>query len=826
MMGFGRIGITSSETLHSILDSYRDPFATDIDEMDSSSVFEEMIEGPKDRVSHNTQRAIKRVQELSHANAVTDGQRARMEIALHETAHKHHGSLVANVLAARPRGSAEAIEDDVRRIMHTVAKISRVARYDSEKLSDESDDSDKDVCARIPAAERGKYPWCKDQPDEITGDVMDLIRLITKGKAQEVVDRALKQRGYSRYEIRKAAKQYAQSMKRVLQTHRAFDSNVDSTDASSVIEAVNELAQNPDFVQHMIELMAMHLPPDYPWRAESITSVCKWWIMQYLSMVRPQLVHAVISCPDKDPYKCSLLGLSLGGNDTLVKWHGSSSVQLSERGSDETQIALMISKGKWAELYRKFEADRRALRGGKRRGAFAKIDPQTRTRLNDMATAVDKEFKAAVTAAVAELGHSVDPLAPPRLIFDLWSKPTGAAAAGVGFGADYGTYSNSFTDELTSTELEFGTESDVTEFGKTKENRILEIKAFYAKTIRPVSVEYLGADTVTELDGVFINGQLEPSVIQGAIRFIGQITKLLEGLRERKEFTPPPSTAQIEQVRTLQRMLRSLIASDLRASTPDGTAGHAGSDLFSKGSSYALVSDIIDSHLSRFDKTGSNVEDVVELHNNPGLKPTLARGSHAETARRSAGYVVFKGATSINARHVTHLLDGIFSADEETFLITEDRLASGIVRYGVSLDGASHPSKRKSSMRRLLRPTFANQLQRYAENMGAVKSAVSSWSVFLFTGQDIKTGSKNSPETTAVAMNVFTQIAMKVVVAYGQSVQRFYETAAGLSVNLSSSTVTSKTQETPEESSIYGSLDESDSEFRGDDDLDTITSLF
>jgi dihydroorotate dehydrogenase len=146
------------------------------------------------------------------------------------------------------------------------------------------------------------------------------------------------------------------------------------------------------------------------------------------------------------------------------------------------------------------------------------------------------------------------------------------------------------------------------------------------------------------------------------------------------------------------------------------------------------------------------------------------------------------------------------------------------VRYGVNLDGMTQQSKHRSSIRRLLKPNFAHQLQRYAENMGVVKSAVSAWSVFFSDGQTAHSGSKNSPETTAVAMNVLTQIAMKVAVAYAQSVQRFYETASGLSVNLSSSTVTSKSQETPEESTIYGSLDESDE--RSDDDLDTITSLF
>jgi hypothetical protein len=176
--------------------------------------------------------------------------------------------------------------------------------------------------------------------------------------------------------------------------------------------------------------------------------------MQYLSMVRPQLVHAVISCPDKDAYKCTLLGLSLGGSEPIAKWHGSSSVHVPTHGTDESQVAVMLSNAKWADVFKKFEADKRALRGGKRRGAFAKLDASTKTKLNEAAKEVDAAFKEALKNAIDELGIEVTNVG--TCVFDAWS---GIHKPGTTFGSSTSTSYGSSSSAYESSSA-YGTSAD------------------------------------------------------------------------------------------------------------------------------------------------------------------------------------------------------------------------------------------------------------------------------------------------------------------------------------------------------------------------------
>lgn len=860
----------------------QDPFSTDTES--SGAIFERMVGGnSRESVakSKNLSIALDRVEQLSRAHAVTDGQRARIEVALHETRHKKHGDLVAAVLAAHPRGPAETVEAGVREIMRTVAKISSLSRYEAEQSTEDTEDaSEKDICARIPTSERGKYPWCKQQPDEISTEVMELIRLITKGKAQEVVDRALKQRGYSRYEIRKAAKQYTTTMKRVLQTHRAFDSNVETTDSSTVIEAVNELAQNPDFVQHMIELMAMHLPPDYPWRAESITTVCKWWIMQYLSMVRPQLVHAVISCPDKDPYKCTLLGLSLGGSEPIAKWHGSSSVHVPTHGTDESQVAVMLSNAKWADVFKKFEADKRALRGGKRRGAFAKLDASTKTKLNEAAKEVDAAFKDALKNAIEELGIDVQNVG--TCVFDAWSGvqvPSGTtfgSSTSTSYGSSSSAYESSSlhgtsADDLSSTY--YGTttrdsyesvsdydsyssdsDSSSSSFGKDADKRRSDIHESAKKAM--IDVEKLIAELNTKIGS--LSAPASPtsasrkmvessSLLQDLLVAIRAIrdggAKLGESFRADKKKTDAVESAlknltsrsknyEFKPDKALENKINHIIGevyalhdTEIRSTMIDNDKTHLDFSLFTrKGVSSSALHDVVSKYTSLFledtdvallsilgiQKNGAvNTSTLKNAIKDATAKP-LSKGDHRERARECAGFVAFrgKGVGAITTRTLTVLLNGVFSDDDSTSsLITAERLKSGVVRSGVTLDSSISNGKNKTTLKKLIKPKFASQMQQYHENMLAAKSAISTFTVKLLgvesSGPVTYSVTKSSAEHTAIAMNVLTQIAIKVAPTYAQSVQQFYETANALSVNLTSSLVTTKSNSTPEEESLF-----------------------
>ena len=864
----------------------QDPFSTDTES--SGAIFERMVGGnSRESVakSKNLSIALDRVEQLSRAHAVTDGQRARIEVALHETRHKKHGDLVAAVLAAHPRGPAETVEAGVREIMRTVAKISSLSRYEAEQSTEDTEDaSEKDICARIPTSERGKYPWCKQQPDEISTEVMELIRLITKGKAQEVVDRALKQRGYSRYEIRKAAKQYTTTMKRVLQTHRAFDSNVETTDSSTVIEAVNELAQNPDFVQHMIELMAMHLPPDYPWRAESITTVCKWWIMQYLSMVRPQLVHAVISCPDKDPYKCTLLGLSLGGSEPIAKWHGSSSVHVPTHGTDESQVAVMLSNAKWADVFKKFESDKRALRGGKRRGAFAKLDASTKSKLNDAVKEVDAVFKQEVLRAIEDLGIEVPSVG--ICVFDAWS---GVKVPGTSFGSSSSSYGSSSydsstrdtsaygsADELSSTyygtvtneksthsSYDSGSESDSyssdsssSSFGKDADDRraklekstasvISEIEKIHTEATAELTAAASGSlerkkleENATHLVELWtplntIKGRSDPTFRGDKIgenakedeALISKIDKALNKLKySGKDYKYRPDKGLEKKITDIISDVRGVRDTYTRDKTTESTKLDA--SLFTrKGVSSSALYDVSLKYKSLFledtapsipgidpdgnVRSSTDLKDAIQTANKAAK--TLSKADHREKARECAGFVTFrnKGAGAINARTLTLLLNGVYSADDDSTssLITTDRLKSGVIRSGVTLDSAISNGKNKTTLKKLIKPKFASQMQQYHENMLAAKSAISTFTVRLLGVESSKpvaySVTKSSAEHTAIAMNVLTQIAIKVAPAYAQSIQQFYETAGALSVNLTSSLVTTKSNSTPEEESLF-----------------------
>jgi hypothetical protein len=867
----------------------QDPFSTDTES--SGAIFERMVGGnSRESVakSKNLSIALDRVEQLSRAHAVTDGQRARIEVALHETRHKKHGDLVAAVLAAHPRGPAETVEAGVREIMRTVAKISSLSRYEAEQSTEDTEDaSEKDICARIPTSERGKYPWCKQQPDEISTEVMELIRLITKGKAQEVVDRALKQRGYSRYEIRKAAKQYTTTMKRVLQTHRAFDSNVETTDSSTVIEAVNELAQNPDFVQHMIELMAMHLPPDYPWRAESITTVCKWWIMQYLSMVRPQLVHAVISCPDKDAYKCTLLGLSLGGSEPIAKWHGSSSVHVPTHGTDESQVAVMLSNAKWADVFKKFEADKRALRGGKRRGAFAKLDASTKTKLNEAAKEVDAAFKEALKNAIDDLGIDVPTVG--FCVFDAWSGiqvPSGTtfgSSTSTSYGSSSSAYESSSAygtsaDDLSSTyygtttrdSYESGSDSESyssdssSSFGKDADKRRSEINESATRAAKDLQGLQ---DDATAKANKLPAGSKERSTGEQNANALYYLRLYVEHIRDAavsspvpaerlgrsfeddkkktdavesalKKFTSKstshtvkPDSALVAKINHIIREVYALHDTEIRSTTIHNDKTHLDFNLFTrKGVSSSALHDVVSKYTSLFledtndfvlTSMGINKKgDVVSLIDlktaikDAAAKP-LSKGDHREKARECAGFVAFrtKGVGAITTRTLTVLLNGVYSADEDSTssLITAERLKSGVVRSGVTLDSSISNGKNKTTLKKLIKPKFASQMQQYHENMLAAKSAISTFTVRLLGVEEDKGAmkpvtysvTKSSAEHTAIAMNVLTQIAIKVAPTYAQSVQQFYETANALSVNLTSSLVTTKSNSTPEEESLF-----------------------
>jgi hypothetical protein len=223
------------------------------------------------------------------------------------------------------------------------------------------------------------------------------------------------------------------------------------------------------------------------------------------------------------------------------------------------------------------------------------------------------------------------------------------------------------------------------------------------------------------------------------------------------------------------------------------------------------------SRIPGIDKDGnvSNTDYLKDAIQNASKNAkSLSKGEHREKARECAGFVAFRtnGVGAITTRTLTVLLNGVFSDDDSTSsLITAERLKSGVVRSGVTLDSSISNGKNKTTLKKLIKPKFASQMQQYHENMLAAKSAISTFTVRLLGVENDKGAmrpvtysvTKSSAEHTAIAMNVLTQIAIKVAPTYAQSVQQFYETANALSVNLTSSLVTTKSNSTPEEESLF-----------------------
>jgi len=121
----------------------------------------------------------------------------------------------------------------------------------------------------------------------------DLMALIM-GAVTPIISCGNTQRGD--FEIQKVAEHHAQFMGHNPQAH------LDPKNALDVLEVVNARAQqNPNFVQLVLDMASINMPPDYVWQTENINSICRWWIMQYLSLVRSDFIHAVIRCQDRPP---------------------------------------------------------------------------------------------------------------------------------------------------------------------------------------------------------------------------------------------------------------------------------------------------------------------------------------------------------------------------------------------------------------------------------------------------------------------------------------------------------------------------------------------
>jgi hypothetical protein len=325
-------------------------------------------------------------------------ERLRRAVATKHRRQPWLASLLARTLAELGKRDVTPLLRDIQDVVAEISQEERDAALEttvSTTTNDEGATIGGDVCDRIPAHERGKYPYCSPSGNELTRDILELVRMLSSSSSAPSVAAALRKRGYAPHELRSAATRFVEGSKHLFKTNRLFSKGGDAT---KVFEAIMELVQNKDFVQHMVQLMAMHLPPDYPWSSEQILHVSKWWIMHYISLVRPQLVHAVIECPDSDVRKCKLAGLSLGNSSVPVAlWRGSSltvadeTLAVDARGTYFTELTKNRKWGYACALFRSLVEELKETRPGV--GRFGKLTVEQRRKLRMAADKAEKVWR-------------------------------------------------------------------------------------------------------------------------------------------------------------------------------------------------------------------------------------------------------------------------------------------------------------------------------------------------------------------------------------------------------------------------------------------------
>ena len=332
-------------------------------------------------------------------------------------------TLAAMLLSAQQRSRYSDITDDLANIHKLVTQLDGGRSWAVADSAVTSTDlgSYPDACSKIRPEDRHLYAYCGEseraraiqqaeggmdartrETTVLFSDVMRLIRGMQSGPEGQRLAESLTRSGISRFEVRNRAVELIEDTKRVFKTNRLFDGGDDGNSAvSAVHDAIVQLVQNVDFIQHIMELMAMHLPPDYPWQSEQVVHVATWWVMQYVSLLRPQLVHAVIDCPDEDVNKCRLIGLSLGAGATpTAKWHGSSSRLHNATGRIVEDA--MTKQMKWLSTYRRYRLHVEELNaameagGNNTSGTFGRLSDDQKYNLSRIAATADQTWRKAL----------------------------------------------------------------------------------------------------------------------------------------------------------------------------------------------------------------------------------------------------------------------------------------------------------------------------------------------------------------------------------------------------------------------------------------------
>jgi hypothetical protein len=328
---------------------------------------------------------------LLHTGAINSGQHRRIIGALQSSSARVPWLTGLLVRAATDAGRRD-VTGVLREITSTLAEITADLDLGNGE-TEAAEYTSQGLCDQIPAEERHHYPYCSDAVPELSREIVEMIRMLGSGQNKVAIDRALKKRGFSRYELKSAASEFVQNVRRVFKTGSLFSAEAANHDTAVVHDTINDLLQNTDFVHHMMQLMAMHLPPDYQWRSDQVAHVCRWWIMHYISLVRPQLVHAVIECPTDSAMSCRLTGLGVNGGAPIAAWQGSSSVVFKKSHVKNSYTDHLQKSGRYLQSYLRYQAHTKLLMSPSPSSVFSRLTPQQRIDSRNIVNEAQKKWR-------------------------------------------------------------------------------------------------------------------------------------------------------------------------------------------------------------------------------------------------------------------------------------------------------------------------------------------------------------------------------------------------------------------------------------------------
>lgn len=328
---------------------------------------------------------------LLHTGAINSGQHRRIVGALQSSSARVPWLTGLLVRAATDAGRRD-VTGVLREITSTLGEITADLDLGNGE-TEAAEYTSQGLCDQIPAEERHHYPYCSDAVPELSREIVEMIRMLGSGQNKVAIDRALKKRGFSRYELKSAASEFVQNVRRVFKTGSLFSAEAANHDTAVVHDTINDLLQNTDFVHHMMQLMAMHLPPDYQWRSDQVAHVCRWWIMHYISLVRPQLVHAVIECPTDSAMSCRLTGLGVNGGPPVAAWQGSSSVVFKKSHVKNSYTDHLQKSGRYLQSYLRYHAHTKLLMSPTPSSVFSKLTPQQRIDARNIVNDAQKKWR-------------------------------------------------------------------------------------------------------------------------------------------------------------------------------------------------------------------------------------------------------------------------------------------------------------------------------------------------------------------------------------------------------------------------------------------------